>query len=57
MTWALALCAAETMAFDTSALRIEWLCISVGIASQHRDRNQSVCNMLVLMGSMLGISL
>jgi hypothetical protein len=45
------------MALDTSALRMEWLCISVGIASQQRDRNQSVCSMLVLTVSMVGSSL
>ncbi len=45
------------MAFDTSALRTEWLRISVGMASQHRDKNQSVCSMLVLAGGMMGTSL
>ena len=31
------------MALDTSEPRTEWLCISVEIASQQRDRNQRVC--------------
>ena len=45
-TCALAFCAAATMALDTSELRTGWLCISVGIASQHKDRNHRVSMML-----------
>ncbi len=42
-TCELELCAAETIALDTSEPRTEWLCISVEIASQQRERNQRVC--------------